>query len=120
MNSPEHDGKIGFEELPHSGNTLDFKTKFESAPTEEERRAERRRERRQRRKLTEEADGPSEGSAQSTVSKFEKGEIDDVHFHKTDITMDSLASSGTVSSTTARFKSGNCTYTVEPSLHCYI
>lgn len=105
--SHELEGRIGVDELPLSGNTKSFQTKFESAPTEEERRAERRRERRRRRKLIEEDDGPNEGSAKSTVNKFEKGEIDDVHFQKTDTTNDSMAASGTVSSTKARFKAGN-------------
>lgn len=94
------------DELPHSGNTISFKTQFESEPTEEERRAEQRRERRRRRKLTEEEDGPSEGTAKTTVNKFEKGEIDDVHFQKTDTSHDSMAQSGTVMSTTEKFRSG--------------
>lgn len=94
------------DELPHSGNTISFKTKFEDEPTEEERRSERRRERRRRRKLTDEEDGPSEGTAKLTANKFEKGEIDDVHFHKTDISHDSMAESGTVMSTKEKFRSG--------------
>ena len=107
INSDDHHGKIGSEELPHSGSTQSFKSKFESEPTEEERRTERRRERRRRRRLTEEEDGPSEGAAKTTASKFEKGEIDDTHFHKTDTSHDSMAQSGTVMSTTEKFKSGN-------------
>ena len=106
INSDDQGGKIGADELPESGITTSYKSKFEAEPTEEERRADRRRERRRRRKLTDEDDGPTEGTAKSTVSKFEKGEIDDVHFHKTDTSHDSMAQSGTVLSTTEKFKSG--------------
>ena len=107
LNSEDRPGKIGGEELPHTGNTTSFKSKFESEPSEEERRTERRRERRRRRKLTEEEDGPTEGTTKSTTSKFERGELDDMHFHKTDTSHDFMAQSGTVLSTTEKFKSGN-------------
>ena len=57
--------------------------------------------------MTEEEDGPSEGVAKSTLSKFEKGELDDIHYQKTDTSHDAMAESGTVMSTTAKFRAGN-------------
>ena len=105
LDSHEHGGKIEVEELPHPGNTLDSKSKLESAPTEED-RAELSRERSKRRKLTEEVDGPARTSSRSTMTKFKKGETDDAYFHKSEVTKDSMAPSGTVSSTTSKLKSG--------------
>ena len=91
--------------MPHSGNTLGFKEKFETSAQEEESRAERRRERRRQRRLTEEEDGPSEGSTLTTKTKFEKGEVfdDHSHFFKTEVVDDEIASSGKVSVTTEKF-----------------
>ena len=92
--------------MPHSGNTRGFKEKFESTTEDIEERAARRRERRRHRRLTEEEDGPTEGSAKLTLTKFEKGEIDDIHFVKTGITPEEVASTGTVSLTTEKFITG--------------